>query len=151
MEYGENKICLKRQKNLFIILQDGWWGLDLHRKLNQQNQYFQIAILISVICLSPSFWWLSTKSVLKDHLGQHVFGDFECFLFLVCASTRKKDFARAQFVARFVASTVFLHHQEDRTPGCPAVVDRPNPKFRLLEDNVDKTASNLFFSDLEAI
>ena len=40
MEYGENKICLKRQKNLFIILQDGWWGLDLHRKLNQQSLIF---------------------------------------------------------------------------------------------------------------
>ena len=81
------------------------------------------------------FLWLFTKSVLMDHLGQHVFGDFERLLFLVCAGTRKKGhfFTKTQFQflqqQHFVA---YLHSQQDRTPGCPAVVDRPNPKFRLL-------------------
>ena len=118
-EYCNNKIGFKRQKNLFIILQDGWWGLDFHRKLNQQNQYFQIAILISVICLSSSFWWLSTKSVLKDHLGQHVFGDFERLLFLVCAGTRKKFLPERKFCINiffgFLASST---GQETWLPSC---------------------------------
>ena len=99
--YCNNKNGFKRQNNLFIILQDGWWGLDFHRKLNQQNQYFQFAILISVKCLSSSFWWLSTKSVLKDHLGQHVFGDFEPLLFLICAGTRKKFLPERKFCIKF--------------------------------------------------
>ena len=80
------------------------------------------------------------SAVLKDHLGQHVFGDFERLLFLVCAGTRKKILPERNLLRVLLHQQFFLHHQEDRTPGCPAVVDRPNPKFGLLEDNVDKTA-----------
>ena len=67
----------QKTNNLFIVLQDGWWGLDFHRKLNQQNQYFQIAIIISVKCLSSSlrgylqnqYWRITLGSTYSETLN----------------------------------------------------------------------------------